>query len=90
MSDYNNWYAFAERSDIRAHKLYRELIEAKAYGTDWSDTWVKVKHRDAVHIDKERDVEHDWLWNGFQWTPCFAYETNGRLYVRLPLYGEVE
>lgn len=85
-----NWYDFADPDDIRANELYVRLIDAKASGRDWLETWVKVPRKAVHHVSTVgTGDEPDLLWNGFKWLKVFTYEAKGRVYARLPQYGEV-
>lgn len=87
-----NWFDFADKHDIRAHTFYSDLITAKAEGRNgWADTWLKVPkklwnnlYRGAYSGDEEK------FYNGFEQVRVFTYEDfKGRIYARLPQYGEV-
>ena len=84
-----NWFSFAGEDDVRAHRLYEDLIEAKASGYSWDDTWVRVKRRDVGHVRVAFDRREDYLWTGLEWVPCFTYDLGDRLYVRLPRRDEL-
>lgn len=85
-----SWYDFAAKDDVAAHDFYGRLIDAKASGTGWTDTWLAVPRR-ILHnfASSSYSGGNARWWTGFEWVTVFDYETDGRVYVRLPQYGEV-
>ncbi len=86
-----NWFDFADKLDVKAHYFYGKLIEAKASGMDWADTWVKLPKSGLHNLNRGLgDEKHSILWNGFEWVDVFDYETHtGKVYVRLSQCGEL-